>query len=216
MKIKKKYVLIILNCEKYRYKAKYQKETWLQESPIFYLHIIGKEDLTNEYELNLHENILYVQCKDDYIHLARKTYLALKAVEDLFNYKYIFKTDDDQELLKPKLFKILHNILQTKEIHYGGKVIEINQTHYSQYYKVHPELPTNILIYPTKYCNGRFYFLSKDAIQYLLKQEIYICKEYFEDYAIGLHLHSEFKQTIFNINTDLFFKDIPEDNYIKS
>ena len=45
MKITEKYIMIILNCEKYQYKAKYQKETWLLDFPIFYLHIIGKEDL---------------------------------------------------------------------------------------------------------------------------------------------------------------------------
>jgi len=216
MKIKKEYVMIILNCEKYKYKADYQKETWLSNFDIFYLHIIGKEDLTKEYELDLSKNILYIQCKDDYIHLAHKTILALKAVNKLFDYKYIYKTDDDQELLKPALFSILHNLFQTKEIHYGGKVVEVARAHYSQYYRIHPELPKNIIVYPTKYCNGRFYFLSKEAIQYLLKQEYDICKEYFEDYAIGFHLHTEYKNSIFHINTESFFKDIPEENYNKS
>jgi hypothetical protein len=215
MKIQKEYVMIILNCEKYKYKAEYQKQTWLSSFNIFYLHIIGKEDLTKEYQLDLSENILYIQCKDDYIHLPQKTFFALKAVNNLFDYKYIYKTDDDQELLKPALFSILHNLFQTKEIHYGGKVMEIKNPYYSQYHKIHPELPTNIIIYPTKYCNGRFYFLSKEAIQYLLKQQYYIFQEYFEDYAIGFHLHSEYKKSIFDINTDTFFKDIPEENYNK-
>jgi hypothetical protein len=216
MKIQKEYVMIILTCEKYKYKAEYQKKTWLSNFPIFYLHIIGKEDLTSEYKLDLLENILYVKCIDDYNHLSHKTFLALKSVNTLFEYKYIYKTDDDQELLKPGLFSILHNLFQTKEIHYGGKVNDIKQPYYSQYYKIHPTLPQNIIIYPTKYCSGRFYFLSKEAIQYLLKQQYYICREYFEDYAIGYCLHSEYKKNIFHLNTDTFFKDIPEENYNKS
>ena len=215
MKIQKEYVMIILNCEKYKYKADYQKQTWLSNFDIFYLHIIGKENLTKEYQLDLSENILYVRCKDGYNYLSHKTFLALRAVDKLFDYKYIYKTDDDQELLKPALFSILHNLFQVKEIHYGGKVNEVKQAYYSQYYKIHPELPKNIIIYPTKYCSGRFYFLSKEAIQYLLKQQYYICQEYFEDYAIGCHLHSEYKKNIFPINTDTFFKDIPEEIYNK-
>lgn len=208
--------MIILNCKKYQYKADYQKETWLSNFDIFYLHILGKEDLTKEYELDLSNNILYIQCKDDYIHLPHKTILALKAVNKLFDYKYVYKTDDDQELLKPGLFSILHNLFQTKEIHYGGKVVNIKKAHISTYYRIHPELPKNVTLYPIKYCNGRFYFLSKEAIQYLLKQEYVICKEYFEDYAIGYHLHTQYKNYIFHINTDTFFKDIPEENYNKS
>jgi len=169
--------------------------------------------LPKEYELDLSKNILYVKCKDGYIHLPHKSFLGFQAIHQLFEYKYIYKTDDDQELLNPKLFTILHNLFQTKEIHYGGRIVEIKQPHYSQYYKIHSELPKNIIIYPTKYCTGRFYFLSKEAIQYLLNQKYYIFKEYFEDYAIGFHLHSEYKKNIFHINTDTFFKDIPEENY---
>jgi len=215
MKVQKEYVMMILNCEKYRYKAEYQKKTWLLTFPFFYLHILGKEDLQEDYQLLLSENILYVKCKDDYIHLPHKTILALKAINKLFDYKYIYKTDDDQELINPKLFTVLHKLFQTKEIHYGGRVVEIKQPYYSQYYKIHSELPKNMILYPTKYCNGRFYFLSKEATQYLLKQQFYIIKEYFEDYAIGFHLHSEYKKNIFPIQSDHFFKDIAEENYIK-
>jgi hypothetical protein len=109
MKIKQDYVLMILNCEKYRYKAEYQKKTWLSTLDIFYLHILGKEELDNEYQLELSTNTLYVRCKDDYISLSSKTYYALKAINDLFEYKHIFKTDDDQDLTKPIFFLSNYN-----------------------------------------------------------------------------------------------------------
>jgi hypothetical protein len=214
MKIQQDYILMILNCERYRYKAEYQKKTWLSTLDIFYLHILGKEDLENEYQLELSSNTLYVKCKDDYISLASKTYYALKAINDLFEYKHIFKTDDDQDLTKPILFTTLKNLFLKKELHYGGKIITITQPYYSEYYKIHPELPKDIPIYPTKYCNGRFYFLSKEAVQYLLKQKYYIIKEYMEDYAIGFHLHSEYKKNMLNICADDIFKDTKEENYI--
>jgi hypothetical protein len=213
MKIKQDYVLMILNCEKYRYKAEYQKRTWLSTLDIFYLHILGNENLENEYQLELSTNTLYVRCKDDYISLSSKTYYALKAINDLFEYKHIFKTDDDQDLTKPIFFTTLRKVLSSREIHYGGKTLTIKQAYYSEYYKIHPELPKNIPIYPTKYCNGRFYFLSKDAVEYLLKQKYYIIKEYMEDYAIGFHLHSEYKKNMLNIQADDIFKDTPEENY---
>ena len=92
--------------------------------------------------------------------------------------------------------------------HYGGHIIDVKQNHISEYYKIHPELPNNIHVYVTKYCSGRFYFLSKNAITYLLTQRSKIENEYFEDYAIGFYLNSHFKENMLNISTSVIFKDM--------
>ena len=60
----------------------------------------------------------------------------------------------------------------------------------------------------TKYCSGRFYILSKDAISSLLKKRHYIEKEYLEDYAIGRHLDDRFKVNIKQLASNVFFKDL--------
>jgi len=208
MKKKVDFILMILNCERYKYKAEYQKNSWLKDINLFYFHVIGNPQLEKEFEFKEEEKILYVKCEDDYNHLPLKVICALNAIYELFDFQFVFKTDDDQDLIKPNLFSILQNILKTKDLHYGGKVMDVKQPYYSQYHRIHSELPENIPIYPTKYCTGRFYFLSKIAVKYLINQKHFIIKEYIEDYAIGFNLHSSFKTEIFEINTDTFFQDI--------
>jgi len=42
------FILLIMNCEKYRYKA--EQQTWLEQIRIPYFHVIGKENLKTSYE----------------------------------------------------------------------------------------------------------------------------------------------------------------------
>jgi len=104
----------------------------------------------------------------------------------------------------------LYNLLNTKNppIHYGGHIIEITRPFISEYYKIHPELPNNIHIKTTKYCNGRFYFLSHKVIQNLLSKREEICKEFLEDYAIGYYMHVFFKNNMLKLDTNKSFIDI--------
>jgi hypothetical protein len=68
-------------------------------------------------------------------------------------------------------------------------------------------LPPNLLLQATTYCSGRFYFLSRAAVDYLITQKrLLVEKEYFEDYAIGYHLGVPVKE-IYPINSNKIFKD---------
>jgi hypothetical protein len=78
----------------------------------------------------------------------------------------------------------------------------------SQYNKIHPELPSQLPLYKTKYCSGRFYFLSRSAISNLINKKDLIEKEYLEDYAIGFNLDDRFKTNILSISTNQYFTDI--------
>jgi len=69
-------------------------------------------------------------------------------------------------------------------------------------------LPKNLPILKTKYCSGRFYFLSKQSITNLISKKVFIENEYFEDYAIGYNLDSYYKLNMTNLETNKFFKDI--------
>ena len=69
-------------------------------------------------------------------------------------------------------------------------------------------MPSYLPILQTKYCSGRFYFLSKSAITNLLNKRENIEKEYLEDYAIGLNLDIIFKKDMMSISTNKFFTDI--------
>jgi hypothetical protein len=227
--IEQDFILLILNCEKYRYKAEKQKETWLKEldnynnnsnnikNSILYFHIIGNPELEKDYLFDFSNSILYLKVNDDYNSLPKKVLNAYKAINIEYKFKYIFKTDDDQKLFDIKFLINLQKILfinikneynnENKRIHYGGHIVNIDKPYLSQYSKLHPELPDFLPLLSTQYCSGRFYFLSNIAIKYLLKKEEDIAKEYLEDYAIGYNLHELFKQNILSLQTNKYFID---------
>jgi hypothetical protein len=94
------------------------------------------------------------------------------------------------------------------KVHYGGNVVDVKQAYLSKYHTIHPELPENLPILPIKYCSGRFYFLSKEATNMLLKKRVEIAREYLEDYAIGLYLPDSFKDNVLNVYSGQFLNDM--------
>ena len=216
------FILLIMNCKKYTWKADIQRNTWLKKIPSYlkFYHVIGDENLETEYQFinkDINENILYVKTLDDYNSLPKKVIASYKAINETFNYKYIFKTDDDQQLINENFFNVLKNLLisKTPQSHYGGHMVDVNQPYLSGYHNLHPELPKYLPLLVTKYCSGRFYFLSSKAVAYLLTKREEIEKEYLEDYAIGYNLHDYFKQNLLKLQTSKSFKDdddIKEDN----
>lgn len=211
---KQDYILLILNCNKYRYKATRQRNTWIPtlSDKIRYYHVLGNPELNEEYIMDDDNHILYVRVPDDYNSLPKKVIAAYKAMTQVFNFKYIFKTDDDQNVITIKFFDVLMHLLDKSfgkynQIHYGGKIVDVRHTHVSQYFKIHPELPQDLIVKQCKYCNGRFYLLSSTAIDSLIERENQINEEYFEDYAIGYNLSDTFKSNILRLDTDKIFVD---------
>ena len=194
------YIMLIMNCKKYVKKAEFQKKTWLPLIPSYlkYYHVLGDENLDSDFIFDHDNKTLYVKTKDDYNSLPKKVIASYNAVYKTFNFKYLFKTDDDQILCKPKFFDMLCGLIQAKKPtpEYGGFVVDVSQPYLSQYYKIHPELPKQLPLYVTKYCSGRFYFLSRDAVEYLISKKEEIGREYLEDYAVGFHLHPHYKSGI--------------------
>jgi hypothetical protein len=209
------YILLIMNCKKYRSKALQQKETWLKNLPsnLLYFHVIGDTELEEEYKFDNEDHILYVNVEDDYNSLPKKVIHAYEAVYNEYKFKYIFKTDDDQDVISMNIFTILPQILESSSqfnvYHYGGNIVDVKQSYLSQYHKIHPELPKDLPVRATKYCNGRFYFLSRSAAKYLLTKKDKISEEYLEDYAIGYYLPQHiFKEHMLSLQTDKYFKDM--------
>jgi hypothetical protein len=217
MLIQQDYILLIFNCEKYRYKAQKQKDTWLQGIPSYlkYYHVLSlyKGDglsVAADHTFDNENNVLRVNAPDDYNSLPKKVFAAYKAIHETFSYKYIFKTDDDQMLNNPKFFDMVIGLINRNgSVHYGGHIVTVPRPYISKYWMVHSELPTDVVVQASEYCSGRFYLLSANAITYLLTKKEEICKEYFEDYAIGYHLDAGlFKTPILRINSEQFFSDI--------
>lgn len=212
------FILLIFNCQKYRYKAIKQKETWLKNfSMMPYFHVIGDPELTKDYVIDEAEHILFVKTPDDYVSLPKKVISAYEAIYKEYCFNYILKTDDDQNLIKPAFLNMIQNLLLKKmpPTHYGGQIIDVEQPYISQYSTIHPELPENLPILKTKYCSGRFYILSDLAIQQLLTRKELIGKEYLEDYAIGYYLSPILKKNILDIQTNNYFVDFDDGPAVK-
>jgi hypothetical protein len=210
------YILLIFNCYKYQHKALKQKETWipLMPSNLLYFHVLGDPNLTTDYQFLLNENILLVKIEDDYNSLPKKVIRAYQAIINTYDFKYIFKTDDDQQVTNIKIFETIMSLLNKtyedpgKRIHYGGHIVDVKQTYQSQYYRIHAELPQDLLVKATKYCSGRFYFLSQDAIEFLIKEKKQLVEtEFLEDYAIGYYLSDLYKTNMLPLDTNKYFVD---------
>lgn len=211
------FILLIMNCKKYVKKALFQKKTWIPLMPhyIKYYHVIGNEKMNEDFKFDDDNKILWVKVPDDYNSLPKKVYASFKAIYESFNFEYLFKTDDDQILVNNKFFDIITGLIKIKDPipHYGGYIVDVKNPYYSQYNKIHPELPDKLAILPTKYCSGRFYFLSKSAIINLLGKKQKITNEFLEDYAIGFHLDNKWKANMLHIATNRYFTDIELSDY---
>ena len=220
--IEQDFILLIMNCKKYANKAYIQKNTWLLSIPhkIKYYHVVGDEELDEAFKFDNENKILWLKVADDYNSLPKKVISAYQAINQTFNFKYIFKTDDDQMLVKGNFFDTLTKLLndkllndkllndKTQSLHYGGYIVDVPFSYLSQYHRVHPELPEYLPVLKTKYCSGRFYFLSSQAISILITKREKISEEYLEDYAIGYNLPDNYKENILNISTDKIFNDM--------
>jgi hypothetical protein len=210
--IEQEFIMLIMNCKKYVKKALFQKRTWLKTIPdyLLYYHVIGDESLETAYKFDNENNILWVKVADDYNSLPNKVISAYEAIYNTFNFKYLFKTDDDQILVKPQFFDVIQKLItnMAPPPHYGGYIVDVKQPYLSQYNRIHPELPSHLPLYVTKYCSGRFYFLSRSAISNLINKRETIIKEYLEDYAIGFNLDQRFKTNMVSLATNTFFTDI--------
>lgn len=210
--ISKKYILLILNCYKYKDKAIKQKKLWLDKlnnPDMVYYHIIGDAKLCNEnqYILDQSNNMIYTNTMDDYLSLPHKIITAIDCINATHNYEYIFKTDDDQNLVDCNFFTNTITLINHHKYNYGGYSINVND-HYSNYYTVHSELPKVLLLKKTIYCSGRFYILSKAAVLNLLSKKDLIKTHIIEDHAIGYYIDNNLKNNILHLNTNKYFIDI--------
>lgn len=214
-----KYILLILNCEKYKWKASLQKETWLKSLPsdMKYFHIIGDNSKCGDknYYIDETDNVIYTNTKDDYLSLPHKVITALEAVNDTFKYDYIFKTDDDQFLINNNFFNVLENKLTENIYNYGGYHLSID-SHISEYWQVHDVLPRNLLLEKTIYCTGRFYLLSPIAVSHLLSNKAAISSKIIEDHAMGYYLSDDIKRFTLAINDIVQNSFIDYDKFVEN
>jgi len=215
-----KIILLILTCKKYTYKVELQRKTWIPLLPahIQYFYVIGdKEKCKNghnacsDYIIDEETHTLYTNTLDDYLSLPHKVITAMQAIHNTMEYDYIYKTDDDQIILDMRFLTDLESKLASH--HYGGNRISV-EDHISAYHEVHPELPHDLFLEKNTYCTGRFYFLSRYAITYLLQYKTAIATKTFEDHTMGLYLSDAIKDTVLLLNDDIAENVMDYEQYV--
>jgi hypothetical protein len=201
-------VWLILSCEAYAAKADRQKQTWLRHVTDPYFHVIGRPNLPTPFEVDHEGHRLWVRAPDDYPSLPRKTIAALAAIDALFTYRFVFKTDDDQDVPRVEAWrKIVCGILRTRPVHYGGQLVTLPAPSCSDSYRLHPELGGPLALKAGRYCTGRFYLLSSLAVDSLLLRRAEMEAEVFEDYAVGQYLDPVCFSYLLPLQTSQWFSD---------
>ena len=214
------YILLILNCKKYNFKRVRQKADWLECSlpnNFLYFHIHGDPSLNTTYLIDFSNNLITVKCDDRYLFLPKKMILAYKCIHETFDYKYIFKTDDDFKLVQHDFFYILTDYLKKNNIDYGGE-LRYEKGHMSSYHQLSNNDNKNlILLEKTKYCGGTFYFIKNNIIKILLSRYFQdICNRILEDHAFGYYI-SKITKNIRAIKGDIanIFQVYYKENLLK-
>lgn len=201
-------IVVILNCKKYKHKREKQLNSWIKKIPkkLKYFHIIGDENLKEKYKIDKEENIIYVNCKDDYLSLPKKVIIAYQAIEENFDYKYVFKTDDDQNIKEEFWDLIINNL--NPAINYGGQFVMLKKDTKIEpaYQNMHRELPIDLLLQKTIYCGGRFYLLSRTLVLDLIsKKELFVDK-IIEDHSVGLLMEKKLQDNALYFNINNYFE----------
>lgn len=201
--------LFILNCKKYDHKRQRQLESWTQHLPssVLWFHVVGDPSLTPEYAHVPATHLLTVRCGDGYLALPQKTYLAVKAIRNLFpSVHTILKTDDDMDCDLPAFTDMLKAI---EGYDYGGEIIMVERPHMSIYHypNVAEEDRKPIIMYQCAYCPGRFYFLSRKAADWLLRARPKFDVPGFEDATVGRVMSSNPGLRVLNLDAKKIFHE---------
>jgi hypothetical protein len=126
----------------------------------------------------------------------------------------MYTLDDPNKFFYTLIATLTSKTIIPSKYHYCGDAIYMSSPdlfHYCSSSTPHDLITESPLQDKTTYCSGRFYGLSVKAIRYLLKKRHHIEKERAEDYAIGLHLHPRFKESIKTLAINVFFADMPKE-----
>ena len=189
-------IVLILSCQKNAERR--LNQTWAKHSFVYY--VVGDPDMEEDYKRE--DNILYVKCEDDICHLPKKFICGLNVVNTLFEYKYVYVTEDDYMICKSTLFRDIYVAMEKYKGDYGGTNCMINEEKMAGAFKKHDDFPFTVMLKPCSYMKKGLIVLSHKSVLDLLSKREDIEKEYVCDYAIGYHLDKTLKRVL--LNTDNF------------
>lgn len=159
------------------------KETWAKDiidgkygENVNFLLYDGWE---NDNQLDIKNNILHVRCEDDSDNTFKKTYYALKFIQNKYNYDFIFRTNTSTYINVPLVIKLIEHLDETS-IYDQLWVAELMSL-------VESNVPFPLNIYG----RGNGLLMSRKIINILINEGFpYLYDEVCDDIQIGKILNS--------------------------
>lgn len=187
--------MLVLSCEKFKDRRLKQD---LNGSIFPYKYFIGNPNLK---EPIIKDDIVYLNCRDDYEFLIEKVQHAVRWVLNNYpNIEYILKVDDDVRFDFTKLASVFE-LITKKKIDYGGLVQNL-RPHYSRFHFGKCTYQSyNDAIYLLNSCSytaGPAYFVSKKSGLLMMTAKDF--STIYEDYEFGRLLNSN---NIYPVSLDI-------------
>ena len=190
----KNIIILIITCAKNIKKISILRQLWVHQLKVFgitVLFVVGNNKTKPTY---IKDDIIFVNGSDFYEGLPEKIFQAYKFIYQNFQFKYIYKVDDDV-IINPL------NLIKTRlKGDYIGikKIVDKSFNRYWHKGKCKDSslnnigYPLNRIYYDTYHAKGESgYFLSKKAIDCIMKYEKYIITDLYEDKVFGDILRKE-------------------------
>ena len=157
------------------------KQTWAKDiidgkygENVEFLSYDGWE---KDFKLDRENHVLHCKCEDDGLNTFKKTYYALKTIQENFDYDFIFRTNTSTFVNVPLVLKFIEGLDPNSEVVWASEILSL----------VEAPVP-----YPLDlYGRGNGLILSRAAIKALIHEGIDVLYyELCDDVAIGNVLNS--------------------------
>ena len=136
-----------------------ESKGWYNNIPdnTLYIRVVGDESISESYQFNNAKCTLYMKMENSINVLQDNLLSVIEAVNQRFDYKYIFKLNYNETLVNAKSFGNLLNVLNQKTYAFVGDSQDNNQT--------------------DTFVTGKGFFLSNNTVTEILERKMNINKE---------------------------------------
>jgi len=159
-----------------------ESKGWYNNIPdnTLYIRVVGDESISESYQFNNTKCTLYMKMENSINVLQDNILSVIEAVNQRFDYKYIFKTNYNETMINPKSFGNLLNVLNQKTYAFVGDSQDNNQT--------------------DKFVTGKGFFLANNTVTEILERKMNDNKE------ISSYLDSSYKNSTIYFDANSIFK----------